>query len=243
MSIGISFVGTISAGKTTLLNALCTEDLGETHIQKTTLLPHIYNEVDTGYHDKQFIKDFTEKKSNEFREKQFDKLEELEYNIKKLTDFLKFKENIKLRLYDIPGLNDSETKNVYYKYLDNIFKKINIVVWTIDVNSSINTSDELDICNQLINGIKTNFNQYKIITKLVILLNKCDEMYIDSTGKLVLDSEKQDMFNQAKRMIDERISKLYPECKYDIIPISSENTYIYRMIQKVTFGKIFWLIE
>ena len=230
-TVKISYVGTISAGKTTLLNALCKKKLGETHIIKTTILPHIYIETDTEHHTSEYIKSHTDEKNNQFYDNKDDSIEEVKYNISKLTDFVSFNKNIKLKLYDIPGLNDSETKERYYNYLTKVIKNINIIVWTIDVNSAINTTDELDICNLLIENIKNNNNNHTINTKLVVLLNKCDNMYI-SDGEFILDKDIQEMYNQAKRMIDTSIQKIYPECKYDIIPISSENSYIYRMIQK-----------
>ena len=97
-NIGIAFVGTISAGKTTLLNALFTEPLGDTHIIKTTILPHIYREVDTNYHDKQYIKDNTAMQNTEFTENfhnnNLGKLQEVNYNIRKLTDFVNFQKDV-----------------------------------------------------------------------------------------------------------------------------------------------------
>ena len=158
--IGIAFVGTISAGKTTLLNALFTESLGNTHIKKTTLLPHIYHEstkVDIYEHIKENTADKNLVFLKNIAESKIEKLEEIHYNVKKLNDFIKFQKEVNLKLYDIPGLNDSTTKNIYYEYLNGIFKDINIIIWTIDVNSSINTSDEIDICNNLINNIKSNY--------------------------------------------------------------------------------------
>lgn len=229
--INIAFVGTISAGKTTLLNAIFKQNLGDTHIIKTTILPHIYTETDTDYNDANYIKSNTHNKNKLFVANQMNNFEELKYDICKLTDFVSFTKDIKLRLYDIPGLNDSETKDIYYKYLESIFTNMNIIVWTIDINSAINTSDESDICNFLLTTIKTNLTKYNINTKLIVLLNKCDDMYI-SEGEFILESNIQDMYNQAKRIIDTSILDIYPECKYDIVPISSENSYIYRMIQK-----------
>lgn len=235
--INIGFIGTISTGKTTLLNALFTEQLGDTHIKKTTLLPHIYHESDAmNCDDRGRIQKNTNEKTTCFLkaidEEKFEKLEELNYNVQKLNDFVTFQRDMRLVLYDIPGLNDSATKNIYYSYINSIFIKFNIVIWMIDINSSINTSDEIDICNMLITGIKNNHTEYGIDTKLIVLLNKCDEQYFDENGCLILDEDKQDMFDQAKKNIDARVQSIYPEFKYQMITISSENSYIYRTIKK-----------
>ena len=240
--INIAFVGTISAGKTTLLNAIFTEPLGNVHIKKTTLLPHIYHETTGPTQDSIAIKCNTDTKNGIFlksiEDGNFEKLEEINYNVNKIIDFVTFRKDIYLVLYDIPGLNDSTTKEIYYNYIDSIFMKINIIVWTVDVNSSINTSDEIDICNKLITGIKNNYDKYRINTKLIILLNKCDDMYIGNQGNLVLDEDRKYMYDQAKKIIDTRISSIYPEYKYDMITISSENAYIYRMIKKGSFNDL-----
>ena len=234
--INLAIIGTISAGKSTLFNALVTDHLSETHIKKTTLLPHIFHESDQPTHTKEYIKLNTTNHTDQFNDRRMDglpiKLEELHYNIKKIQNFIEFQKPISLNIYDIPGLNDSETKKLYYDYLTNIFKHLNIVLWTVDINSSVNTSDEIDILDFLLLNIKENKSKYQINTKLIILLNKCDDMNINPlTNELILDGDHKDMYDQAKKIIDNKIVKNYPEFKYDMIPISSINAYIYRMIQ------------
>ena len=49
------------------------------------------------------------------------------YLLKKLTNFVEFKKDVQLKLYDIPGLNDSETKKTYYNYLDYTNKEFNFI--------------------------------------------------------------------------------------------------------------------
>jgi hypothetical protein len=224
-----AFIGSISAGKTTVINGLLKSNIGDTHIRKTTILPHKYTETMSNYDKLEDIKENTIRETKIFcNNKKTPLLNELKYNIKPLEDFTVFENNIKLSIYDIPGLNDAETKNMYYDYLSNIFININIVIWVIDVNSALNTSDEIDICNFLLEKIKHNKINHTIDTKLIVLLNKCDNIRIDD-GKLILDREIQDMYIQAKRMIDTSIAKIYPSFKYVMIPFSAEKTYIYRM--------------
>jgi GTPase SAR1 family protein len=241
--INLAIIGTISAGKSTLLNALVTDHLSETHIKKTTLLPHIFHESGEPVHTKQYIRLNTTNHTDQFNENMLNgsvtKLEELHYNIGKIQNFIEFKKHVSLNIYDIPGLNDSETKKLYYEYMTKIFKQLNIILWTVDINSSINTSDEIDILEFLLSNIKENKTKYQINTKLIILLNKCDDMCVDeSTNELVLDGDRKDMYDQAKKIIDSKILKNYPECKYDMMPISSINAYIYRMIQNNKLDEI-----
>ncbi len=240
-NITIAFVGTISAGKTTLLNAIYNEQIGDTHTRKTTLVPNIFHESienETRIDDTSYIIENSSRKNLEFIQKletnSLEKLEEQHYNIKHIDDLILFEKNINLILYDIPGLNDSTTKSLYYKYMDNEFKNFDIIIWTVDVNSAINTSDEIDICNSLIKNIKNNYDEFSITTKLIVLINKCDDMQCDENNNMILDDEKLYMFNQAKKIIDDQINnkEIYHDFKYEILPISCENAYIYRSFQK-----------
>lgn len=225
----IALIGTISAGKTTLLNALACSTIGEVHTKKTTLLPNIFHtSTDLAQiQDPMSIIDIANKKNEEFIKYPGTKIEELHHNIDQIHDFIKFKSDIKITLYDIPGLNDSLTNEMYYEYVNNVFHNFDLIIWVIDAFSAINTLDEAIICNTIIQNIKMNNDTYGIKTKLLVLMNKCDDMY-----QLELDDEKLYMFNQAKKIIDDRIKSIYPEFKYDIMPISSENAYIYRLCQK-----------
>src|SRR5947208_1799396 len=115
-NFNIAFVGTISAGKTTLLNALSTEAIGDVHTKKTTLVPNVFHEVivdddddDTKIDSLSHILENTNKKNVEFLKmletNTFERLEEVHYNIKRINDFIVYEKNISVTLYDIPGLN------------------------------------------------------------------------------------------------------------------------------------------
>jgi predicted GTPase len=237
-NFNVAIVGTISAGKTTLLNALYTESLGRVHTQKTTLVPNVFHENNDSLfvHETEYIKETTEKKNEEFKRllenNSLEHLEEIHYNIKKINDFIVCKNNMTMTIYDTPGLNDATTRPIYYKYINDKFHCFDIIIWIIDVNSAINTSDEIDICKNLITNIKKNYDEYGINTKLVVLINKCDDMWCNSNNVLELDDEKSQMFSQAQKIIDEQIRQIHPEYNYAMIPISSENAYIYRMFQQ-----------
>jgi hypothetical protein len=96
----------------------------------------------------------------------------------------------------------------------------------------MNTSDENDILRTIIKNIRHNKEKYNIDTKLVVLLNKCDDMsYNNKTRKYCLDNELKEMFDQADDIIRTTVSELYAGLKYHILPISCEDAYVYRMYE------------
>ena len=46
MNVNIALIGAVSAGKSTLLNALFLEKLSDMKIKRTTMVPQVYSETD-----------------------------------------------------------------------------------------------------------------------------------------------------------------------------------------------------
>jgi hypothetical protein len=170
---------------------------------------------------------------------QYDQVSEIEYYVPKLFDFITLNNDVLLTIYDTPGLNDSRTRDVYYQYINNNFNKFDVIIFLLDINSAMNTSDENDILKMLITNIKNNKDKYNIDTNLIVLLNKCDDMVFNKkTKKYELDEELQDMFNQANAIIQSTCKEIYSDFKYSILPISCENSYIYRMYKRNPTSKL-----
>ena len=123
-------------------------------------------------------------------------------------------DKIEYKIYDIPGLNDSATKNIFYDYVKNNFYKFDIVVYNVDINSGLNTTDELDILNLIkscIHEIKTKYNKE---VKLVIICNKCDDS----------NDEIEEMYEQVCDIVKKN-GLTCPILKY-----SAVYTYMYRSV-------------
>ena len=188
MNINILIAGPVSSGKSTLLNALHISQFSDMKIKRTTSLPQIYHEVNdldqVSPSDLNSILHLNREINNGIMQKtemqnyklKKEDIKEIHYYVPKMFDFLNLKNNVTVSLYDTPGLNDSRTKEVYYEYINSVFNKLNVVIFVLDINSSMNTSDENDILRMIIQNIKTNKLKYNMDTKLVILLNKCDNM-------------------------------------------------------------------
>ena len=186
-NINLCFVGGVSTGKSTILNAIFCEELTQCKIKRTTMVPTIYieNENDApnitspelifitiSDKNKEIIeKTETGKKLNQ---KEYD---ELKFNVGKLD--INILNGSYVNVYDIPGLNDARTKDVYYDYLDENFTKFNLVVLLVDIHSGLNTSDEIDIVNFITNHTKYELETNKKQIYTLVVVNKADDMQVD----------------------------------------------------------------
>jgi small GTP-binding protein len=239
-NINIAIIGPISAGKSTLLNCLFVNQYSDMKIKRTTMTPQIYHELHTkSFHDINLkkIKKNNSKinnrliaKSEKNEEIQMDDIKEVNYYVPPLYDFIKNKNNVNLIIHDIPGLNDGRTKDLYFNYVKKNFNKYDIIIFVIDINSSMNTSDEKDILEMILNNCKKNKGN-GITSKLIIIINKCDNMFLEN-DKLIMDNEYNEMFEQAEKMISQKVGEIIPSLEYNIIPLSSEDSYLYRMFNR-----------
>ena len=249
MNINIMITGPVSAGKSTLTNLLFVEQFSDMKIKRTTAVPQVYHEVEDldKISDLKSIllknrttnTDIMKKTENPNYKLKLEDVKEIEYYVPKLFDFLNLRKDIVLTIYDTPGLNDSRTKDVYYQYINNVFSKLNVIIFVLDINSAMNTSDENDILRMIITNIKINKIHYNVDTKLVVLLNKCDDMSLNKhTNKYCLDEELLEMYEQANTIIGATVKEIYNGFKYDILPISCEDSYVYRMYKRNPNAKL-----
>ena len=152
------------------------------------------------------------------------------FHVNKLD--VKISDNLLITLYDMPGLNDARTKDVYYKYLQDNFYKFNIVIFVVDIYSGLNTSDEIDIVNLLTRNIKKiKLEEDKNIHMLTVI-NKADDMQI-SEGELVITGELVEMFNQVVNTVQQNFeAKSISDNLIGFVPICGLDSHLYRMIQK-----------
>ena len=145
-------------------------------IKKATMCPQVYKTDKNLIKNKKYANEI--RKQNEsinkklYEEGTCNKCEEIVYSalpIPYIFDKMKYGKNIEYKIYDIPGLNDSATKNKFYDYIKNNFYKFDIVIYNVDINSGLNTTDELDILKlikQSMQDIKTKFNKKIKLMKL-----------------------------------------------------------------------------
>ncbi len=250
-NLNIAFIGEVSTGKSTLLNGIFCRELSQTSIKRTTMSPIVFIENKDLDCDYDYTKDIFE----EIKEQNIDIIKsteqgnalencsELTYEIGKLD--LKILEEQSVNVYDIPGLNDARTKSVYYNYLKSNFHKFNIVILMIDINSGLNTSDEIDILRLITENTKYQKETNKKEIYTIVVVNKADDMQIKVDKKtnketLYLADELNEMFQQVILTVNEEFKKMdISNHLIDILPLCGLDAYLYRMISR--YGKSYHL--
>lgn len=248
-NVNMCFVGGVSTGKSTILNAIFCEQLTQCKIKRTTMVPTVYIEnnntlIPVENNDQQAEEIFKQisEKNQEIIEKteNGEKLtksdySELVFNVGKLD--INILPDSFVNVYDVPGLNDARTKSVYYEYLEENFHKFNLVIFLVDIHSGLNTSDEMEIVNFITNNTREQLqnNNRKIYTLVVV--NKADDMQLDEesneTDKLILTGELSEMYDQVEKTVtDEFARKDVSEHLIGIIPLCAIDAYLYRMVKK-----------
>ena len=241
--INVAIIGSISVGKSTLLNTIFAETYSDCKHKRTTMTPQIYYESGPRKGQAKLNKEIraqnTEinKNLNEKSEKgetiTMDDIKETHHIVSKIHEFSELEKNIYLTIYDIPGLNDGQTKQLYFKYMEDNFHKFDIIIFVVDIHSSLNTSDETDILVNILTHCKSNSEKYGIHNKLIILGNKCDDMYLaDDKETLILEEELAEMKEQLEIFVKQKVDSIFPTIDYQILPISSEDSYIYRVYSR-----------
>jgi len=246
-NINLCFVGGVSTGKSTVLNGVFCEELTQCKIKRTTMWPTVYveNEHIQDISTEEILKIISEKnreiieKTESGQKIDKDDYKELAFNVGKLD--INILENSYVNVYDIPGLNDARTKDIYYNYLETNFHKFNLVVFMVDIHSGLNTSDEMDMLNFIINNTKDQFkrNQRHIYT--LVIVNKADDMQTEEdSDKLEITGELKEMFEQVENTVQKEFTnKGLKDNIIGIIPLCAKDAYLYRMVKK--HGKNFKL--
>lgn len=147
--------------------------------------------------------------------------------------------DVVMTFWDMPGLNDSITKNVYHEYVRSIFDQFDIVIFMIDIQSALNTDGEVDILKLILSKISDN-KKIGIETQLFIVTNKCDDINIDKYGIVTpSDEEFAEMYKQIKNIVTTNIK----DCKLDNLNInytclSCEDAFIYRMTEAGLYSSL-----
>jgi hypothetical protein len=152
-NINLCFVGGVSTGKSTILNAIFCEELTQCKIKRTTMVPTVYVENSTHQTTSDEIyKKITEKNKDIIERTERgeniakDEYAEMVFQVGPLD--ISILEGSRVNVYDIPGLNDARTKNVYYEYMETNFFKFN----RQDLSKFLM---EFRLVNEEIDGVRT----------------------------------------------------------------------------------------
>jgi GTPase SAR1 family protein len=237
----VAIIGSVSVGKSTFINALYAKNLSDCKRIRSTMVPQHYKEsalVMTM--DVEKIKTSNNESNN--NKEAVDKINEIvhevpinKYHLKKQNrnDYL-------LHLYDIPGLDDSKTKDLYFKWVTDNFHQFDIVIYILDIERGFNTDGEISILNLIASLSQKHYEESGKFTLIIPLANKCDDVEITNDGKYhFMDEELGGMYDVISKTLSEVKDKhkLGDRLK-PLMPISSEDIFIYRCIQEDGIGII-----
>lgn len=103
------------------------------------------------------------------------------------------KQDVNLCIYDLPGLDDSKTSDIYLQYVTENFHKFDIIIFMLDVHDALNRTNDIKILGTILNGMCNND------TELTAPLNKRYETDKLPNGEPEpSDEEMKEISDQAK---------------------------------------------
>ena len=217
-SISIAIFGPVSAGKSTLLNGLFANQYSDMKIKRTTMVPQVYFGTDSDTSSDNIYESNKQNNIDLIDSKlTLENCAEIGHRVKNIRDLLEVPKNIDIDIYDLPGLNDGQSKEVYFEYIKRNFHKFDIVLLVIDINEAFNTEGTREILYKL--------KELVTYQKVIIIANKCDDMII--TDSYQFDDELREMFEQIKEVVS-KSEFSYPPT---IIPFCSQDVFIYRTLK------------
>ena len=241
-SIRVGLVGCVSSGKSTILNSICVNQYEDMKIKRTTMVPSVYKESNDNISENTHEISKIHTQNKEINKTMYEKgedlkledLKKMEYIIPKIKNFIDLPEHIYLDIYDIPGLNDGLTKDVFFQWIENNFDELDVILHIVDINSPLNTSDQIDILKMIIKNIENEKIKNNREVLLLTIINKCDEMDIDkNTGEFIFDEEDKENFDQIINYTMDTINKNAQDknnINVRFTPLSAADTFVYRML-------------
>ena len=229
-NIHIAILGPVSAGKSTLLNGLFATTYSQMKKKRTTMMPNIYQ---TTFNDKEVDSfEVIQKKNQDSNEQIFKLRDEGKYNqthfkeiihkVKPIDDFIELPDKkATYKINDLPGINDQDAQ-IYYDYVKNNSRNIDVYILVFDINSPLNRTDEVKILQEITNNVKANNHGY-----VHILINKCDDITFD--GKDIFkfdDEENQESYDECLKTINKFMKDIID--RVTISPLRSSLLYTYR---------------
>lgn len=236
-SISIAILGKVSCGKSTLLNGIFVKKYAEMKMKRTTMLPFVYKETNKEILDNDSKKIYEENisKNNSIFTKEVeltkDNCKEINNFVPPIMEFINLPDDIFLDVYDIPGLDDGQTADIYFHWVKENFYKFDVIIHVVDIQSALNTEGENKILELITDCIKKEKDTNSKDIPLLTIVNKCDDMIYDNSNKTFkLEEELEEMFSQIVKTTNDILEKKNLIIKKEFIPFSAIDTFIYRML-------------
>ncbi len=230
--VTVAIIGPVSAGKSTFLNGILGGTYSDMQRKKTTMLPQWYNVTNNKltFSREQIYQKNTESNKQILEQRitniSFDEkfVIPLEYDISPIYDFLNLPDQAKCRILDMPGLNCGGGNAMYYKYIKNISNKIDIYILVFDINSCMNTTDEIEILKLVRDEINKNKHGH-----VIVLMNKCDNVEYNEKGFEINDDELKEMFDNCENTVNNYFLTDNKK-RVKVLPFCASKIYLYRSV-------------
>ena len=126
----------------------------------------------------------------------------------------------------MPGLNCGGGDNMYFNYISQISKDIDIYLLVFDINSGLNTTDEVNILTVIANEIKKNKYGY-----VHIIINKCDDVVYENNTFKFNDDELQELYDRCVDTTNKYFKDVQDICEVSISPLCASDLYVFRSIK------------
>lgn len=239
-NISIAILGRVSCGKSTLLNSIYVKKYADMKMKRATMLPFVYKEANKDimanptsteiYNENIMMNAQIYSESTVLTNENCKEISNL---VPGIENFLDLPENVFLDIYDIPGLDDATTHEIYFNWGKENFYKFDIIIHVVDIQMGLNTEGEVKILDFITDCIKIEKEKNGRNVPMFTLINKCDDMNYnaDSDSFEFVDEELEEMYQQIVRTTENNLTtKNMSDIEHPFIPFSAIDTYIYRML-------------
>ena len=263
-AIRVALIGHVSVGKTTLLNAILGDKYSEVSMKRTTAAVNIFrlHFMDKGDHDTETVSESKTKNtpspdqaSSTLKEiaidnktlRQSNFLSEKIFDIVLPEPLVEMREQTKLHLIDVPGINEAGASKKYSTYVSDNWHTFDCVVVVLDGRQGVNTEEQMELL-QFVHERSKSVRDIPIIT----VMNKIDNPE-EEEQKLLTNEAKtalQKMFGKFNCGLEPKevnTSTLSPSRRTEfspyLVPMSALHAYIYRTASKYDFDTFSQKIE
>jgi GTPase Era involved in 16S rRNA processing len=193
--INVALLGNVSAGKTTILNALFRDKYGEVAMKRTTVGAnyfHIHSKktstaqekivdgAEQGDNRSEWLKEVKDPRSagsilqeitednSRITDANVDSVQEKHFDVELDDDIIPMAKDTRLVFIDIPGINEAGTDNKYKDYVSKHWHTFDCVLLVMDGKHDVRTDDQMFI----LKFVKENLVKRKM--PIIILCNKID---------------------------------------------------------------------
>jgi small GTP-binding protein len=202
--VKVALLGNVSAGKSTVLNALLQGKYSEVAMRRATAGVNFFRVHATGdttgtaethlevAPDIESLEPESIQTSNETLQtittdnailRDLNEIQEKTFDIEHDSldqPICHMRKDTKLVLIDIPGLNDAESKDLYQNYVSSKWKSFDCVIVVVDYTQAVNTEEQVQLLSFVNDNLKENRN-----IPVIVLCNKVDDPSDEETQMLV----------------------------------------------------------